>query len=86
MDYTGASYIGVVTGLCVARQVEHVIREIPDPHKEIGLIKYYVLFFTMARRCGSRFAKTCLKPCGYLPNNRRQGETPRIDASSNSTM
>ena len=37
MDYAGARYIGSVMDLCVARQVEHVVRVIPDPHKDIGL-------------------------------------------------
>ena len=37
MDSAGAPYIGSVMDLCVAKQVEHVIRVIPDPHKDIGL-------------------------------------------------
>ena len=37
MDYAGAPYIGSVMDLCMARQVEHVVRVIPDPHKDIGL-------------------------------------------------
>jgi hypothetical protein len=36
MDYAGAPYIGSVMDLCVTRQVEHVVRVIPDPHKDIG--------------------------------------------------
>ena len=37
MDYAGAPYIGSVMDLCVTKQVEHVVRVIPDPHKDIGL-------------------------------------------------
>jgi anti-anti-sigma regulatory factor len=37
MDSAGAPYIGSVMDLCVAKQVEHVVRVIPDPHKDIGL-------------------------------------------------
>jgi anti-anti-sigma regulatory factor len=37
MDYVGAPYIGLVMDLCVSKQVEHVIRVIPNPHKDIGL-------------------------------------------------
>jgi hypothetical protein len=37
MDYAGAPYISSVMDLCVAKQVEHVVRVIPDPHKDIGL-------------------------------------------------
>jgi hypothetical protein len=37
MDYAGAPYIGLVMDLVVAKQVEHVVRVIPDPHKDIGL-------------------------------------------------
>jgi hypothetical protein len=37
MDYTGAPYIGSIMDLCVAKQVEHVVRVIPNPHKDIGL-------------------------------------------------
>jgi hypothetical protein len=37
MDHAGAPYIGSVMNLCVTRQVEHVVRVIPDPHKDIGL-------------------------------------------------
>jgi hypothetical protein len=37
MDYAGASYIGSVMDLCVIKQVEHVVRVIPDPRKDIGL-------------------------------------------------
>jgi len=37
MDYAGAPYISSVMDLCVARQIEHVIRVIPDPRKDIGL-------------------------------------------------
>ncbi|HWX76347.1 MAG TPA: hypothetical protein VNY32_02660 [Candidatus Acidoferrales bacterium] len=37
MDYAGAPYIGLVMDLCVAKQVEHVVRVIPNPHKDIGL-------------------------------------------------
>jgi hypothetical protein len=37
MDYAGAPYITSVMDLCMARQVEHVIRVIPDHHKDIGL-------------------------------------------------
>ena len=37
MDYAGAPYIGLVMDLCVAKQVEHVIRVIPNPRKDIGL-------------------------------------------------
>jgi hypothetical protein len=37
MDYAGAPYIGSIMDLCLARQVEHVVRVIPDPHKDIGL-------------------------------------------------
>jgi hypothetical protein len=37
MDYAGAPYIGMVMDLCVAKQVEHVVRVIPNPRKDIGL-------------------------------------------------
>ena len=37
MDYAGAPYITSVMDLCMARQVEHVVRVIQDPHKDIGL-------------------------------------------------
>ena len=37
MDYAGAPYIGMVMDLCVAKQVEHVVRVIPNPHKDIGM-------------------------------------------------
>jgi hypothetical protein len=37
MDYAGAPYIGLVMDLCVAKQVAHVVRVIPNPHKDIGL-------------------------------------------------
>jgi hypothetical protein len=37
MDYAGAPYIGSVMDLCVTKQVEHVVRVIPDPRKDIGL-------------------------------------------------
>jgi hypothetical protein len=37
MDYAGAPYIGSIMDLCVAKQVEHVVRVIPNPHKDIGM-------------------------------------------------
>ena len=37
MDSAGAPYIGSVMDLCVTRQVEHVVRVIPDSRKDIGL-------------------------------------------------
>jgi hypothetical protein len=37
MDYAGAPFVSSVMDLCKAREVEHVIRVIPDPHKDIGL-------------------------------------------------
>jgi hypothetical protein len=37
MDYTGAPYIGSIMDVCVIKQVEHVVRVIPNPHKDIGL-------------------------------------------------
>jgi len=37
MDYAGAPHIGSIMDLCVTKQVEHVIRVIPNPHKDIGL-------------------------------------------------
>ena len=37
MDYAGAPYIASVMDLCVTKQVEHVVRVIPNPHKDIGL-------------------------------------------------
>jgi hypothetical protein len=37
MDSAGAPYIGSVMDLCMARQIEHVVRVIPDPRKDIGL-------------------------------------------------
>jgi hypothetical protein len=37
MDSAGAPYIGSIMDLFVAKQVEHVVRVIPDPHKDIGL-------------------------------------------------
>ena len=37
MDYAGAPYISSIMDLCVTKQVEHVVRVIPDPRKDIGL-------------------------------------------------
>jgi len=37
MDVAGAPYIGSVMDLCVSKQVEHVVRVIPNPRKDIGL-------------------------------------------------
>ena len=37
MDHAGAPYIGSIMDLCVNSQVEHVVRVIPDPNKDIGL-------------------------------------------------
>ena len=37
MDSAGAPYIGSVMDFCVTRQVERVVRVIPDPRKDIGL-------------------------------------------------
>jgi anti-anti-sigma regulatory factor len=37
MDYAGAPYIGSIMDLCLAKQVEHVVRVIPNPHKDIGM-------------------------------------------------
>jgi anti-anti-sigma regulatory factor len=37
MDYAGAPYIGSIMDLCVSKQVEHVVRVIPNPHKDIGM-------------------------------------------------
>ena len=37
MDSAGAPYIGSVMDVCATKQVEHVIRVIPDPRKDIGL-------------------------------------------------
>ena len=37
MDPAGAPCIGSVMDLCVTKQVEHVVRVIPDPRKDIGL-------------------------------------------------
>src|SRR5260370_19526687 len=37
MDFAGAPSIGSVMDLCVTKQVEHVVRVIPDPRKDIGL-------------------------------------------------
>ena len=37
MDYTGAPYIGSIMDVCVTKQVEHVVRIIPNPHKDIGM-------------------------------------------------
>jgi anti-anti-sigma regulatory factor len=37
MDSAGAPYIGSIMDLCVTKQVEYVLRVIPDPHKDIGL-------------------------------------------------
>ena len=36
MDPAGASYIGTIMDLCLAKQVERVIRVIPDANKDIG--------------------------------------------------
>ena len=43
MDVACAPYVGSLIDLCVTSQVEHVIRVIPDPHKDIGLniISYF---------------------------------------------
>ena len=43
MDPAGAPYIGSVMDLCVTKQVEHVVRVIPDPRKDVRF-KYYVPF------------------------------------------
>jgi hypothetical protein len=37
MDYAGAPYINSVMDLCVTKQVQQVVRVIPDPRKDIGL-------------------------------------------------
>ena len=37
MDPSGAPYIGSVMDLSVTKEVEHVVRVIPDPRKDIGL-------------------------------------------------
>jgi hypothetical protein len=37
MDYSGAPYIGSIMDLCVTKNVEHVVRVIPNPRKDIGL-------------------------------------------------
>ena len=37
MDSAGSRFIGLVMDLCVTKQVEHVVRVIPDPRKDIGL-------------------------------------------------
>jgi hypothetical protein len=37
MDFACVPYIGSLMDFCVASQVEHVVRVIPDPHKDIGL-------------------------------------------------
>jgi hypothetical protein len=37
MDYTGAPYIGSIMDVCVTKQVAHVVRVIPNPHKDIGM-------------------------------------------------
>jgi anti-anti-sigma regulatory factor len=37
MDSVGAAYIGSVMDLLVTKRVEHVVRVIPDPRKDIGL-------------------------------------------------
>ncbi|MBV9674065.1 MAG: hypothetical protein JO076_14740 [Verrucomicrobia bacterium] len=37
MDYAAAHYIGSIMDLCASKQVEHVVRVIPDPRKDIGL-------------------------------------------------
>jgi hypothetical protein len=37
MDLACAPYIGSLMDLCVAKRVEHVVRVIPDPSKDIGL-------------------------------------------------
>jgi anti-anti-sigma regulatory factor len=36
MDPAGAPYIGTIMDLCLAKQVERVVRVIPDPNKDIG--------------------------------------------------
>ena len=37
MDLACAPHLGSLMDLCAAKQVEHVIRVIPDPRKDIGL-------------------------------------------------
>jgi hypothetical protein len=37
MDPASAPYIGEVMDFCVMKHVEHVVRVIPDPRKDIGL-------------------------------------------------
>ena len=50
MDYFGAPYIASVMDLCMARQVGHVIRVIPDPRKDIGLnIMSYIHYASSVR-------------------------------------
>jgi hypothetical protein len=43
MDPAGAPYIGSVMDLCASKQVEHVVRVIPDPRKDIGfnILSYF---------------------------------------------
>ena len=36
MDPAGAPYIGSIMDVCLAKQVERVVRVIPDPQKDIG--------------------------------------------------
>jgi hypothetical protein len=51
MDYAGAPYIGSIMDLCVTKQVEHVVRVIPNPHKDIGLnIMSYLRYGSKVRR------------------------------------
>jgi hypothetical protein len=37
MDLACAPYLGSLMDLCVAKEVGHVVRVIPDPRKDIGL-------------------------------------------------
>jgi anti-anti-sigma regulatory factor len=36
MDPTGARFLGSIMDLCLEKQVGHVVRVLPEPHKDIG--------------------------------------------------
>jgi hypothetical protein len=52
MDPSGAPYIGSVMDLCVTKEVEHVVRVIPDPRRDIGInIMSYFRYGSKTSRC-----------------------------------
>ena len=69
MDYAGAPYIGSVMDLCVAKQVEHVVRVIPDPRKDIGL--NIMSYFHYGSKVRVTVCENLADAMLHLPNERR---------------